>query len=105
MPNSIDACDACGVDADGNWIHDAARGLLCNVCEDRLLKVQMNLKYSFGWKQNAGLITVYGPHDDSSALHLFVQYKDWFWGRAEEAYDCCYTYYGLGPLFLFVRMN
>lgn len=60
-------------------------------------------KLYFGWwPRTAGLITVY---NDAFALHLFPTCEHWVWGREVESYDLCATYYGCGPLFLFVKMH
>lgn len=60
------------------------------------------ISIGFGWDNHAGLISIWG---ESSALHILPSKEHWVWGKDVETYDCMFTYYGVGPLFLLVRTN
>jgi hypothetical protein len=58
------------------------------------------VEVNFGWRHNAGLMVVYKGR---WALHFLVKPGHWFWGHSV---DTCFwlDYYGLGPLFLLVKV-
>jgi len=56
----------------------------------------------FFWIKRAGLVSVsWGRW----AFHLGVRPSHWRWGYSTEDYGLCMDYWGVGPLFLFVRLN
>lgn len=56
---------------------------------------------TFFWKE-AGLVSA---HFDRVSLHLLPSRPFWKWGFSVEPYDLCMDYFGLGPLFLYIKLN
>lgn len=54
------------------------------------------------WIKRCGLLSIsWGRF----AFHVGVRPSHWKFGYSTEDYDLCMDYWGLGPLFLFVRLN
>ncbi len=66
------------------------------------------VKFSFGWKNNSGLICVSWKTKPTKqgfeywSLHFGVQYRDWIWFRSNDWYNGLIRAWGCGPIFLLV---